>query len=266
MDKQKYQIVRNNKISSAFLKREVVYDLIIPNTHQKKGVFPLLLMNDGQDFDQLELEKLTNAHYKNGGKPFVLVGIHSTEHRLKEYGTSFIPDYKGRGDLATQYMDFIISELLVFIKKNIPNTINYSKTGFCGFSLGGLSAMDIAWENPHLFSKVGVFSGSFWWRDKAYEDGYLDDVNRIMHNKIKKSHHKEGLAFWFECGTKDEIVDRNNNGIIDAIEDTLDLIAELRKKNYAAEDITYLEIKDGEHNFDTWKKVFPEFLRWFLKN
>ncbi|WP_255069802.1 esterase family protein [Lacihabitans sp. LS3-19] len=248
------------------MKRDVVYDLIIPSSSYFIESVPTLLMNDGQDYEQLELETLARNHYQNGGEAFVFVGIHTNENRLKEYGTSNIPDYKGRGSLATAYMNFIVSELLISLRNNYPIIVNFSKTGFCGFSLGGLSAIDIAWENPHLFSKVGVFSGSFWWRDKAYEDGYQDDIDRIMHNKIRNSEHKKGLKFWFECGTNDETADRNNNGIIDAIEDTLDLISELRKKNYSDEDITYVEVKGGEHNFGTWKKVFPNFLEWFLKN
>jgi predicted alpha/beta superfamily hydrolase len=122
--------------------------------------------------------------------------------------------------------------------------------------------MDIVWENPHLFSKVGVFSGSFWWRDKSYEEGYTDDLDRIMHKKIRNSNYKSGLKFWLECGTADETADRNNNGIIDSIEDTLDIITELKTKGYTENDIEYVEIEGGEHNFNTWKNAFPDFLEW----
>lgn len=80
-----------------------------------------------------------------------------------------------------------------------------------------------------------------------------------MHNKIRNSEHKNGLKFWFECGTNDEKADRNNNGIIDAIEDTLDLIKELKLKGYSENDIKYVEVEGGEHNFNTWKKYFRGF-------
>jgi iron(III)-enterobactin esterase len=74
---------------------------------------------------------------------------------------------------------------------------------------------------------------------------------------------KKGMQFWVEAGTNDETSDRNNNGIIDAIDDTLDLIKELEKKGYKnTQDIVYEEVKGGEHNANTWKKIVPNFLIW----
>ena len=71
------------------------------------------------------------------------------------------------------------------------------------------------------------------------------------------------MKFWFEAGTNDEKSDRNNNGIIDAIEDTLDLISELKTKGYKKDlDLVYKEVEYGEHNTNTWKMVLPEFLMW----
>jgi hypothetical protein len=60
----------------------------------------------------------------------------------------------------------------------------------------------------------------------------------------------------------DETMDRNNNGIIDSIDDTLDLIKELERKGYRKEDITYLEFANGKHDIPTWAKAMPEFLKW----
>jgi len=58
-------------------------------------------------------------------------------------------------------------------------------------------------------------------------------------------------------------MDRNNNGIIDSIDDTLGLIDELVKKGYNREqDIVYLEYEDGKHDIPTWGRAMPEFLRW----
>ena len=71
------------------------------------------------------------------------------------------------------------------------------------------------------------------------------------------------LKFWFQAGTNDEKSDRNGNGVIDSIDDTLDLIVELTKKGYRPfHDIDYVETQEGEHNHNTWKKVMPEFLKW----
>lgn len=68
--------------------------------------------------------------------------------------------------------------------------------------------------------------------------------------------------FWFQCGTLDEDEDRNNNGVIDAIDDTMDMIKALQSKGFSDEYIRYIEIEDGEHDPRTWGKAMPDFLIW----
>jgi len=63
----------------------------------------------------------------------------------------------------------------------------------------------------------------------------------------------------------DENADRNNNGIIDSIDDTLDLIVELKAKGYTDEHIEYLLLADGKHDVPTWANAFPAFLKWGYK-
>ena len=95
--------------------------------------------------------------------------------------------------------------------------------------------------------------------DPAFEE----DRHRIMHMQIREGGYYPWLKFFFETGTLDEIADRNNNGIIDAIDDTVSLMDELIKKGYVpGRDIKYLELNDGKHDVDTWGKAFPEFLKW----
>jgi iron(III)-enterobactin esterase len=247
-------------ITSTYLNREVHITLIYPkNISQKLNV---LFFNDGQDFKELEVySSISKLLSQNKIHPFICVGIHANHERLQEYGTASQADYKNRGSKAKQHTDFIIGELLPFLEKKylIKNKGNV----IAGLSLGGLSAMDIGWNNPKEFSKIGVFSGSFWWRQKSEEDGYTDENDRIMHNIVRAGSYKVGMEFWFEAGTNDEKSDRNNNGIIDAIDDTLDLITALEKKGYKKDkDLIYKEIEGGEHNQNTWKKVLPEFLIW----
>lgn len=263
----KVSIIKNIKIYSKYLNREIVYDVVLPpNYSQQSGNYKTLYMNDGQDFESLKIESTLNNLYKhNKILPLVFIAIHTNENRIMEYGTAANPDYKNRGNLAKDYNDFIINELFVEIVTSYKVSSHKSDNYFCGFSLGGLSAIDIVWANPQKFSKVGVFSGSFWWRKKAYEDGYDDYNDRIMHVLIRNGSYNLGQQFWFECGTNDEKEDRNGNGIIDSIEDTLDLIKELENKGYKQGiDIEYLEIIDGEHNQKTWREAMPQFLEWLV--
>ena len=248
------------KIISVHLGREVSMTLIYPKNISKK--IPILIFNDGQDFDALEMKSsISTLLTENKVASFLCVGIHANEHRLQEYGTASQADYKQRGSKAKLHRDFIVYELLPFLSKTYH--VESNGNTIAGLSLGGLSAMDIGWNNPEIFAKIGVFSGSFWWRQKSEEEGYTDENDRIMHNIIRAGTYKKGMKFWFEAGTNDEKSDRNNNGIIDAIEDTSDLISELEKKGYKNnEDLIYEEVENGEHNANTWKKVLPKFLVW----
>ena len=248
------------KIISVHLGREVSMTLIYPKNISEK--IPILIFNDGQDFDALEMKSsISTLLAENKVAPFLCVGIYANDQRLQEYGTSSQADYKQRGSKAKLHRDFIVYELLPFLAKKY--VVELKGNTIAGLSLGGLSAMDIGWNNPEIFSKIGVFSGSFWWRQKSEEEGYTDENDRIMHNIIRAGTYKKGMKFWFEAGTNDEKSDRNNNGIIDAIEDTSDLISELEKKGYKNnEDLIYEEVENGEHNANTWKKVLPKFLVW----
>lgn len=247
-------------ITSKKLKRQVGLSIIIPNG--LKSNVPVLLMNDGQDIPSLNyVQTLDSLFLTKKITPFITVGIQANQDRMAEYGTASQADSKGRGVKAKAFSEFITSELVPNLKKSEkfkPENFTYA-----GFSLGGLSAIDIAWANPTIFKKVGVFSGSLWWRQKDLDKGYTDEKDRIIHNIIRNTTAKPDLKIWLEAGTNDEKSDRNQNGVIDAIDDTLDLIKELKIKGFAEnKDVFYQEIIGGEHNQKTWGKIMPDFLIW----
>lgn len=256
--------ITENKIiiNSASLKREVTCTILLPEGEYMAEPLDLLLLNDGQELENLQLtESLQKLYHTNRLKPVVVVAIHAGDERVQEYGIAGKPDFKKRGTKAELYTSFIISELLPEIDSLIPLK-GFETVAFAGFSLGGLSALDIAWNNPDIFNKAGVFSGSFWWRGKDLGKGYTE-ADRITHTMIRETAGKPDLQFWLQTGTKDETADRNKNGIIDSIDDTIDLIKELEAKGYTRpEDITYVEIFGGSHNTETWGKAMPKFLCW----
>ena len=248
--------------NSVFLKREVIIDTYLPLNVAEPQNMSLLLINDGQDLPTMPFDEiLNNLLLNNKIEPVLCAGIYCGEDRKNEYGTAAQKDYKGRGAKAGLYTQFVFEELLPLIHAtyNVPS---FKEKSFAGFSMGGLSALDIVWNHATEFANVGVFSGSLWWRDKGYREGYSDDKNRIMHQQIKKGKFYPWLKFFFECGTLDEKADRNKNGVIDAIDDTLDLIKELRKKGYDENSIKYFELENGKHDVSTWASAFPDFLCW----
>ncbi|MDE3251941.1 MAG: esterase [Bacteroidota bacterium] len=247
---------------SEYLEREVIFDIYLPKNLRQNDQVSLLLINDGQDlltmaFDEM-LEELISSQ---AIEPLICVGIHCGPERKMEYGTAYSADFKGRGAKAGLYTKYILDELLPYIRKTFHLPIFRDKS-FAGFSLGALSAMDIVWNQATEFHRIGIFSGSLWWRRKGYEDGYDDEQDRLMHLQIRKGGFYPWLQFFVECGKQDETADRNQNGVIDSIDDALDLIVALKAKGYTDEHIRYLELEDGTHDVTTWAKALPEFLKW----
>ncbi len=257
-------ITETHQLLSRFLERDVTIRIFYTGAAFETNEIRLLLINDGQDLPVMNFEKILNDVYNNNEiKPLFFAGIDCGSDRRNEYGTAKFLDYNGRGTKALFYNRFIFEELLPFIRKTY-SIHDFFEQSFCGFSLGGLSALDIVWNHPMSFSKVGVFSGSLWWRSVSQSHSTFDEnSHRIMHNQIRNGEYYPWLKFFFETGTLDETADRNANGIIDSIDDTTSLIEELVKKGYdPKKDIYYLEIKDGRHDVPTWGKAFPVFLKW----
>ncbi len=252
------------KYQSNTLKREVKIGFHFPPNYDQTATqkYPLLLINDGQDFETMKLGQTLERLYQTKSiTPIVAAAIHCGD-RMQEYGTAKMPDFAKRGSKAHHYTHFITKELMPYLLKN--HAIDPDFCVMAGCSLGGLSAMDLVWHNPHIFQKAGVFSGSFWWRKRDVGHGYTDN-DRIMQGIVREHQlkYKPNIKIWLQVGTHDETADRNNNGIIDAIEDTLDLVDELLKKGFKKDhDVVYLEIQGGKHNLETWAAVYPDFLKW----
>lgn len=279
------------QVRSVNLGREVQVDFYLPQGGS--SLFPamseisLLLINDGQELGKMGFAGILDELYNDGKlSPLLCAGIHAGPERMMEYGTAGVPDFLGRGGQAAAYSQFVLEELIpaIRIKYNAPS---FKEKAFAGFSLGALSAMDIVWHHAEEFSRAGLFSGSFWWRNKDKSDpAYNENTDRIMQKLVREGGYYPWLEFFFECGTEDELEDRNHNGIIDSIDDTVALIRELVIKGYAWEEVNggspvgivespsggmqpddkpsirYLEIEGGKHDPGTWARAMPEFLEW----
>ena len=259
------ELVRQ-EVFSDFLDRVVTVDYYVPA--RKWWQFwkrpYVILFHDGQDLDRMNFLEIYRRTFQNSGatKPLV-VAIHANEDRMREYGTAAQTDYAGRGDRAHLHERFVLEELLPAVQSAHRT---HRRVAVAGFSLGGLAAFDLAWRNPRTFHRVGVFSGALWWRSQAFNPAAPDD-HLIVHEMVKSTPAvSRQQKFWFQTGTLDETDDRNNNGIIDSIDDTLHLIRCLNERGYkTGTDIEYLEVEGGRHDVPTWTGVMPEFLGWLVR-
>ena len=254
---------QDDELYSRHLQRQVKLTVITTPMPDDKSDLNLLILNDGQDMGQLRVKEIIDSLYKKKLiKPLLVVGVHAGD-RMKEYGVSDNPDFLNRGDKAGYYDAFIDKELYPYVKK-MATVRKFNQVAIAGCSQGGLSAFDIAWNNATIIDKVGVFSGSFWWRDKDDKAAdYSDEKDRIMLNKIRSSRKKPGLKYWFYTGGQEETGDRDKDGIIDVVDDTRDLVELIKSKNICLpDDIRLVEEPAGKHDHESWSKQLPAFLIW----
>jgi enterochelin esterase-like enzyme len=254
---------QQDELYSRHLQRQVALSIISTPMPDDKSTMNLLLLNDGQDLEKLRVKEIIDSLYKKKLiQPVIVVGI-SAGDRNTEYGVTDLPDFMGRGDKADKYAAFIDDELYAYTKKK-AGVRKFKSVVLAGSSLGGLSAFDVAWDHADKIDKVGVFSGSFWWRDKADTAAdYSDDNNRIILNKIHSSRKKPHLQYWFYAGGKEETGDRDKDGVIDVIDDTKDLMELIKSKKVCSpDDIVYTEDANGLHDQLSWSHQLPAFLIW----
>lgn len=224
---------------------------------------PLLVALDGQNMTAWKLAE-TLQRLAAGGEitPPLVIAISATADRIEEYGLARTLDYAGRGKKAAAFQRRVLEFILPAVRQRYGLKTGPARTAIMGASLGGLSAFDLAWAHPDVFGTVGVFSGSLWWRG---EDGdwRAAQRSRLAHQIVRETTAKPALRLWFEVGTADETDDRDGNGVIDAIQDTTELIDELAAKGFRrGTDVTYHEIVGGHHHESTWAEALPVFLKW----
>lgn len=224
---------------------------------------PLLVALDGQNMAAWRLEEAVAGLAAKGVSALPLVvAIPAGADRIEEYGLAGAPDYAGRGRKAAEFQRVVIEIVLPAVRARYHLAADPARTGVMGSSLGGLAAFDLAWHHPEVFGLAGIFSGSFWWRADNSSPA-AQQASRLAHRLVRETPGPPRLRLWFSAGTKEEKDDRDGNGVIDAVQDTTELAAELERRGFRrGPDLTYVEVAGGEHNEAAWAKVLPAFLEW----
>lgn len=91
-------LLENTTLQSEHLEREVTVDFFLPKNVADPAEMNLLLINDGQNMEELGLETILNELYaENAIQPLLCVGLHTGKERKSEYGVASQADYLGRG-------------------------------------------------------------------------------------------------------------------------------------------------------------------------
>lgn len=253
---------RLQKVHSPELGNRRTITVYLPPGYTHDREYPLLVAHDGQEMGAWKLSDALAQHHAAGRVSPVIAAVPANRARMNEYGTAGQLNVEGLGAQAAEFQAFVCDTVVPLLRRRYQVSRHPSQAAIMGASLGGLSAFDLAWRRSDLFGIAGIFSGSFWWRTSNVSVAEKQ-ASRIVHQRVRHTAAKPPLRLWLQAGTLDEQEDRDGNGVIDAIQDTTELVDELVAKGFVrGRDVVYHESADGRHHPDTWAQELPRFLQW----
>ena len=173
----------------------------------------------------------------------LVVGIdNGGGNRLGEY-TPWSNARYGGGD-GEKYMQFIVETLKPYIDQHYRTLPDRANTALMGSSLGGLISHFGGLKYQNVFSKVGLFSPSYWFSDSIWI----------------YTHHtgnQNEMRFYQLCGTAESA---GMVGEMKRMNDSLVSIG-ITKSNIFNKIIT-----GGQHNEKLWREAFGDAYLWLFNS
>lgn len=240
--------IKENKdeIYSRHLQKHIPLTIVSTPVPKNKSDFNLLVLNNGQDMKQANIAQIVDSLYrKKLLSPLIIVGVHAFDSD-QEYGVSGFIDAKNKGSLAGKYDDFVVNELLPFIKKK-AGVRSFNSVCIAGAGLAGIAAIDIAWDNWQKFDKVGFLP------DFANSKSNADFS--LLAQKISTSRKRPKLQFWLGQMDDTTIAKRNDSTSMRALFDVLNT----KGMNQG---VSRINVESNKNGMVPFKDSFSQFLLW----
>jgi predicted alpha/beta superfamily hydrolase len=213
--------------------------------------YPVIYMHDGQNlFDRMtsysgewQVDETMNLLQAQGDFGAIVVGIDNGGiNRLNEYSPWRNVNYGGgEGDL---YLDFIVQTLKPYIDTNYRTMPERETTGMIGSSMGGLITMYAGLKYPDTFSKLGVFSPSFWFGNQLY---------KFARERLKF----QDMKVYLMGGEKESATMVSS---IKKMHETLLAVG------YKANEVHMVIRPDVSHNEWFWQREYPIAYKWLFED
>ena len=190
--------------------------------------YPLVLLHDGGEWISLGYAKniLDNLINENKIDPIVAVFVPPVD-RSNEYAFS----------QRFLFEDFIIEELIPYIRNRYKVRLDAGGNAMTGFSFGGLISTQICYNNPEVFGLCGPMSPAYWPNDKE-----------VLFDVLNGS--KKDLTFYIDWGSYE----------FDLATDGRILVQNLISKGY--ENVAWNEWHEG-HSWGNWYAHLDNVLEHF---
>lgn len=254
--------------------------------------YPTLYINDGQDMEAVGVEEtVADLERRQLIRPMIVVAVDMPRDRMAGYGVSdrakgvsvVAPTKYGPvGANAQAYSQWLVNVVVPRVDAQWRTRRDPGSRWLLGWSLGAINAFSVGWQYPRVFGAVGAFSPSFWLATDSTDARTLEQT-RIAHALIERAPAPQHSRFFIEVGDAEEKDDRDGDGVIDVIDDALDLIQGwtdgggrvhpgLKQLGYGVDvddgrpsehaSVVFRRLPGGEHNQKSWARMMPAFLRW----
>ena len=227
-----------------------VWVYLPPDYANSTKIYPVIYMQDAQNiFDafysfsgEWEVDESMNLLFNQGDFGAIIVGIdNGGSERINEYSPWVNPSYGGGdGDL---YMEFIVNTLKPYIDLNYRTNPIREKTALIGSSMGALISFYGGIRFQSVFSKLGIFSPSFWFSDEVF-------------TFVNQNPSTENTRIYFLAGANESttMVPKINT-----------MVSTLTNNQYAANEINTVIKSDGQHSEWFWKREFSAAYQWLFQ-
>lgn len=241
--------IKENKdeIYSRHLQKHIKLTIISTSAPDNKSDFNLLLLNDGQLMEQQGVKKIMDSLKKKKViGSLIVVGVDAFE-RNQEYGVADFTGSKNNGASAGKYADFIVNELLPFVKKK-SGVRKFNSVSFAGGGIGGVSALDIGWDNWQKLDHIGVLPSGF--TDKFPVDYTL------LKQKITQSRKrpKNNYSFYEDVKAPSASSGPTDSTGIQSV------ILLLKQKGIPSQNIFEAGENETGNTLQIWRNAFARFL------
>jgi Putative esterase len=234
-----------DEIYSRHLQKHISLTVISTPVPKNKSDFDLLILNNGQNIQKEGIVNIVVSLYrKKLINPLVIVGVHAFDPE-KEYGVSGFTDGKNIGSLASKYADFVVNELLPFVKKK-SGVRSFSTVSIAGSGMAGVSAIDIAWDNWQKFDKVGFLPG--------FIDSSANADFSVLAEKISKSRKRPKLQFWLNQMDDMRNSQRNDSTGMEKLFDVLN--------TKSVDGLSRVGTEEDKNRVIPFSDSFSQFLTW----
>ena len=210
--------------------------------------YPVLYLQDAQNlfddrapFGNWAIDKHMAKLSSQGMGDLIIIAIeHGGKERINEYSPYYHRKFgQGKGK---EYAEFLINTLKPHVDKNLRTLKDRDHNGIGGSSMGGLISAYTGLVHAEHFSKMMIFSPSFWFSDEIYFDAF----NYAYTHPSK---------IYLYCGEKEsEYMTKHIRRFRDAIK---------AQKEQPLYNEWKIEINPtGRHTESAWSKVFSEAVKW----